>query len=181
MKPKLPESSFINLPHEVKGTPKEARASFYELAKNKIKYLSDKEVIEWVSKTIGPKEYPSKTAVSVIHTSESKNLRKWVNNLEIIINKDAFKIKGKDYSDLIPFVVDHEIFEGWLYAKKGVGSKKAHYEKHLLARRRQYLLAEQQGLGDKMLEWHNKLNPAIKEECEYALRVARKQLQGKKK
>jgi len=52
----LPESSFINPPHEVEGTPKEARASFYELAKDKIKYLTWDEVKKWHKDMKGVKD-----------------------------------------------------------------------------------------------------------------------------
>ncbi len=171
----LPESSFINPPHEVEGTPKEARASFYELAKDKIKYLTKEETEKWISKVAEP-EIPIKTGAAIMRARKTKDFKKWVKNLEIIVNKDAFNRDRKDYSDLIPFVVEHEIYEAWLTAKKGVGFELGLDKQHLLARRRQYLLAEQAGLGDKIFEWHMKANPSQKEEYEYALRYAKKQL-----
>jgi len=178
----LPESSFINPPHEVEGTPKEARASFYELAKDKIKYLTWDETEEWHNRMAGitGKKPGIPVAVAIIQVSRGYNIRKFVNNLEIIVNKDSFNRDRKDYSDLIPFVVEHEIYETWLIAKKGAGSELGLDKQHLLARRKQYLLAEQAGLGDKMFEWHMKVNPSHKEEYEYALNAAKKRLQNKK-
>ena len=181
MTPKLPESSFINLPHEVKGTPKEARASFYELAKNRVKYLTNKEFVE-LNQDMLYNETLSSPAMNIVNVESSQkgdNLEKWVDYLEITVNKDAFKINKKDYSDLMPFVLEHEIWETWLKAKKGVASTLDRGKKHILAHRRAFLLAEQQGLGDKFLEWAKLIAPYNTEhikQCEYALRVARKQL-----
>jgi len=176
---KLPESSFMNPSHEVKGTPKEARESFYEFAKKRIKYLNHEEFIK-----LNPGEIsPAFNIIDAESLQEGDNLEKWVDRLEITVDKDAFKIKGKDYSDLMPFVAEHEIYEAWLRAKKGTGSTLDREKKHILAQRRAFLLAEQQGLGDKFLEWAKLITPDktkhIKQ-CEYALKVAKKQLQGRK-
>ena len=179
MKLKPPESSFINPLHEVKGTSKEARASFYERAKDKIKYITEEEARKWFEEATGQKCDPNVpiTAAVFSNTIRSKHgSRKWLNNLEIIVNEDAFNIDGEDYSDLKPFVIEHEIYESWLRVKKGLGPEMERHKRHFLAKRRQYLLAEQQGLGDKLLEWHTKRIPGQKDDHEYALKVAKKQL-----
>ena len=183
----LPESSFINIPHKIEGTPKEARASFYELAKSRIKYLTHEEFIKLDRDTGG---FPGKEcltpAFNIINAEsfqEGDNLEKWVDHLEVAVNKDAFKINKKDYSDLMPFVAEHEIYEAWLKVKKGTGFSLDIRKKHILAQRRAFLLAEQQGLGDKFLEWAKLIAPDHAEhikQCEYALKSAKKQLQGKK-
>ena len=184
MTPKPPESSFLDLPHKVEGSPKEARESFYEFAKDKIKYLTQEEIEEWrnrVAKITG-REIDIPAATAIISFKEEKNFGKWIHNLEIIVNKDSFNIGGKDYSDLMPFVLEHEIYEAWLNAKKGTASTIDEKKQHILAHRRSFLLAEQHGLGDKFLEWFKSIDPDNSQnikQCEYALRVARKQLHKK--
>ena len=185
---KIPEIPSIHPPYEVEGPPKEARKSFYEFAKNRIKYLTNEEIIKWDKARGGNQEqkYPEPALyfISVGGHREGDNLEKWINMLEIVVNKDVFKINKKDYSDLIPFVLEHEICETWLRAKKGAGSTIDTKKQHILAHRKAFLLAEQQELGDKFLEWIKLLNPddvANIKQCEYALQVAKKQLEHLKK
>lgn len=174
MTPKLPESAFIFPPHKVEGTPKDARASFYELAKGKIKYLNSEKFMKW---QIDYGELNFITQASAIIASEkTDNFEKWIHGLEIVINKDKYNINGKDYSDIIPFDLEHEIYEAWLRGKRGVGSDLDSRKKHLLAQRRAYLVAEKQGLGDKLFEHDMMINPRAKEEYEYASKAAKKQL-----
>ena len=106
---------------------------------------------------------------AVIYQNEAR--REWVN--------DAGE-PNKDYSDLITFSVEHEILEVWLSGKKGVGPKLSDNKHHLLSRRKQYFLAEEQGLGDKLFEWHMLLNSEAKEECEGALECAKKKVEYQK-
>ena len=181
MEPELPESSFIKPPYKVEGTPKEARASFYEFAKDRIKYLNEEEFRKWQKENRKKPNFITTASLVIgFSTREGDNFNKWIDNLEIIINKEGFNVYGKDYSDILPFVLEHEIYEAWLIGKKGVASELSDHKQHLLARRREYLLAEQAGLGDKMLEYATKVNPADKEEYEYALKAAKKQLGHKK-
>ncbi len=184
---KIPELPHLEHPYKVEGPPKEARKSFYEFAKHRIKYLTNEEFIKFDRDTGGfPDEKHISPAFHIIDPEslqKGDNLEKWVDNLEIAVNKDTFKVKGKDYSDLMPFVAEHEIYETWLKAKKGTASTLDYKKKHLLAQRRAFLLAEQQGLGDRLLEW-SKLNAPDNTEhikqYEYALKAAKKQLEHTK-
>ncbi len=110
MEIKLPESSIINDPHKIEGHMKEAKKSFYELAKGKVKYLSWDEIREWHKETSGRDNYvtPASYILSYnINVTEEGDLEKWINNLEIVVNMDIFKINGKDFSDIMPFVLEH--------------------------------------------------------------------------
>jgi len=158
---------------------KEAKKSFYDLAKDKIKYLSHDEVSEWNKKSSGRENYLTNASYIIIYSTkatEEGDVEKWIDGLEIIVNQDAFNLNDKDYSDLMPFVLEHEIYEAWLCAKKGVASSYDIDKKHLLARRREYLLAEQQGLGEKLFEYNMAIDPANEEQCKYALQSAKKKL-----
>lgn len=182
---KFPESSFIKPPYKVEGPPKEARESFYELAKDRIKYLNSEEFKKWQTEVREKPNFLTAGSGIMVRAKDiykgRDNVDKWIRNLEIVIDKDRFNINGKDYSDVIPSILEHEIYELWLDAKKGVGPELSRKKKHLLARRRQYLLAEQQGLGDKLFERDMIIYPQGREEYEYALQAAKKQLGHLKK
>jgi len=87
-------------------------------------------------------------------------------------------INGEDFSDCIPFIVEHDIFEAWLSAKKGAATSLDVSKKHLLARRREFLIAEQQGLGEKLHRFQMAVNPADKKEYDEALVYAQKRNPG---
>ena len=180
---KIPEIPYLDPSHKFEGPPKEGGKSFYEFAKHRIKYLTKEEFIKFDRDTGGfPDEEHISPAFHIIDPEslqEGDNLEKWVDRLEIAVNIDTFKIKGKDYSDLMPFVAEHEIYEAWLRAKKGTASTFDREKQHILAQRRAFLLAEQQGLGDRLLEWSKLILPDNTkhiEQCEYALRAAKRQL-----
>jgi len=181
--PRIPEIKYIHPSYKIEGPPKEARESFYELAKKRIKYFTDEEIRKWNKDRGGDPEskrpMPALYIISIRKSEKGDGLEKWVDNLEIVVNKEAFDIKGKDYSDVMPFIVEHEIYESWLNVKKGVGPDLEMEKQHTLAHRKSFLLAEQQGLGDKFLEWHSLIDPDNVKNiklCEYALRTAKKQL-----
>ncbi len=177
MEIKCPESSIINDPHKIEGPMKEAKKSFYELAGRKVKYLSWDEIQKWHKETTGRDCYVT-TASYILgcntNVTEEGDFEKWINNLEIVVNKDVFTINGKDFSDIIPFILEHDIYEAWLSAKKGVASGLDVSKKHMLARRREFLLATEQGLGDKLFEFQMAINPGNEAEYRYALEYAKK-------
>ncbi len=183
--PRIPKIEYIHPPYKVEGPPKEARESFYEFAKKRIKYLTDEEMRKWDKDRGGdPESKQPKPALYIISIGGSKkgdSPEKWVDNLEIVVNKDAFKIKDKDNSAVMPFVIEHEIYETWLNAKKGAGSDLTMKKQHILALRRAFLLAEQQGLSEKFLEWNSLIDPdnvKNRELCEYALKVAKRMVKN---
>lgn len=181
MEIKLPESSIIKSPHKMEGPMKEAKKSFYDLARDKVKYLTQDEVLEWNKKISGRKNCLTSASAIISHYTKvagEGDIEKWIDGLEIIVNKDGFNFNDKDYSDLIPFILEHELYETWLNAKKGATSSLDIGKRHLLARRREFLLAEQKGLGDKLFEYLVSIKPSNEEECKYALQSARKKLKS---
>jgi len=101
---KFPESSIVNEPHKIEEPMKEAKKSFYELAKGKVRYLSQDEIQKWHKETTGRDNYIT-TASYILNyktnVTEEGDFQKWINNLEIVVNEDTFRIGGKDYTDLI--------------------------------------------------------------------------------
>jgi len=187
--PEFPESSRLDQPHKVDGTMEESKASLYELAKSRVRLLNDEEYLAWCKEFEWWGKIAKKSpAVTVVWpTSGGKvdgKMEKIITHLEIVVNKDKFQIDGEDYSDIIPFVVEHELSEAWLRAKKGLGDgsdlKKDAFEKyvakHRLSLRREFLLAEQNGLGEKLFNFHIKVRPKEEVECRDALEKARQRL-----
>lgn len=176
-----PESSYLNEPHKIEGKMKEARRCFYELAQDKVKYLNSQQIAEWKKNITGEEGYITSASYIINYNTtetEDGDFDKWINNLEIVINTDVFKINGEDYSDLIPIFLEHDIYEAWLTAKKRAGSKLDLKKKHLLARRQELRLAEELGLSDKLEKWFSIVNPQALEEVRYALNKVRKQIKN---
>ena len=179
MEIQFPESSIVNNPHRIEGPMREVKESFYELARSKVRYLSSDEIQRWNKEVRGIDRYVSPVSYILnyrLEVSEEADYKKWINNLEIVVDKGAFKINGKDFSDLIPIVLEHDIYEAWLSAKRGAASSLDINKKHLLALRREFLLATEQGLEDKLFEWHMYFRPddEHRRECEHALNYAKK-------
>lgn len=190
MEYKFSESANLKKPYKIEGNMLEAKKSFYELVKDRVRILNSREFSSWVDKLSGFgktdnfKKYP---AFVLCWPKYGKNRKgefdKFLTALEIVINRDSFCIEEKDYSDIIPFVVEHEIFEIWLSTKKGFGDGKIGEEdihrKHLLALRREFLLAEQDGLAEKVFEWRMKIDPSKEREYKDAWENAKKKIKSK--
>lgn len=185
MEIKCPESSYVRPPHKVEGPMRKAREDFYELAKSKMRYMRSEEFNQWVYEMIGDR-CDKKIGAGFgpfffrIKKDGNRVIEKLVGNLEIGINIDAFVIDGESYEDLIPFVVEHELYEAWMNAKKGLlegafdqgGLNKKHY----LAERREFLLAEKAGLGKKLFKWRMKTYPDNELEYRSAWESAKKKV-----
>lgn len=156
------------------GRPGKVTTQSYSIGYNNRNVLDvDEEVAPLVQQMLSSND---KTVDQVLMEFGDKiyerHTEKWINQLDIVVNKDLFeKIKihtGIDYTDIIPYGLDHEIFEAWLIAKKGIGSTLSINKKHLLARRREFLLAEKDGKGEKLFQFHMMVNPFAEKEYEYA-------------
>ncbi len=159
----ITDSSRIEPPHEVEGKMHQARRSFYELAKSRVRFLNSQEFKRFQTEHRNDSNYLTCASYDLsrafVRNIKGRIVKKWVTGLEVVVNEDIFRINGKDYSDLIPYVLEHEIYEAWLSAKKGFGHNTRIYDKHLLALRREFLMAEQQGKGDRLLEFNIILDP----------------------
>ncbi len=166
-------SALVEGPYRIDGKMPEVRERFYCLAKDKVRLLSNGEMQEWQKKAMG-KTFSASPASYILFmkiegADDSDYFDKWVTNLEIAVNTDAFRINGKDYSDLIPIALEHEIYEAWLSAKKGAASSLSVEMKHLLARRQELRLAQKEGLIEKLVEWNRVRHPWAIREIEAAI------------
>ena len=159
--------------HKIEGPPKEARERFYEMARARVFYASQEEMIEFGKQATGEDE--SRTTGLYVRLPREEftedGMEKWIDGLQIIVNKDAFRQDGKDFSDLIPYAVEHELYELWVKSKRGISVQETE-KAHLLARRKQVEMALRDGKLDKMIEFYTKLNPEYAKELEYARKKA---------
>ena len=182
----LPENARFEKRYVIEGDMMEAKEKFYELAKSRIQHLNNAQTVEWVKTGIGVGHEASAGCVVAAGNKMTPegNVEKWVEGLEIIINDDALA----GFEDIVPFVVEHEIYEIWLTSKKGAGENLTPRQMHLLSRRKQYLAAEEAGKGERLLEFHTrealkhgKEPPLLKQECEEALAYAKRRIEARRK
>lgn len=175
---KVPDYSYLTTPYKVEGIIWESKKSFYELALKRVRYLSANEHIRF-EKDVFWDDYEISTAVYILDrnnviTSEWDE-EIFVNALDISVNKDAFYLNGEDYTDLIPYAVEHEIYEIWLFTKKGLRVQNSKM-RHLLARRRQFEMAHKDWKIDRLMDFYKKINNTIDTELEYAYRKAKQKI-----
>lgn len=188
MEYKIPESSFINPPHKIEGKMEKARESFYELAKDKIRYFNHQQFIDWVSEIVDKETavvYKNSGALVVIKSEKNEeDQKKYVTNLEIAVDTSKLNFNGENYEDILPFVIEHEIYESWIRSKKGFIEEKEFSEEsrnraHRLAMRREFLLAEKAGKGDRMFAWRMAMRPKKEKDYMAAWENAKKKLYEK--
>lgn len=174
----VPEYSRLDNPHQVEGLPKESKQSFYELAYSRTRYCTEEEHLKFESEVCGD-DWQFSTAMYIVEkndrTTTNQDEETFVNTLDISINKDYFKFKNEDYSDLIPYAVEHEIYELWLYVKRGYRVQNSQ-SRHLLARRRQFEMAMRDGNAERLLEFYKKKNNSMGDEFEYAYNKAKQRV-----
>jgi len=165
----VPEYSRLETPHQVEGSPKESKQSFYELAHSRTRYCTQEEHLKFEKEVWGD-DWQVSSAMYVIDRNDgiatNQDEETFVNALDISINKDFFQFEGEDYSDLIPYAVEHEIYELCLYAKRGYRVQNSQ-SRHLLARKRQFEMAMRDGKAERLLEFYKKRNNLVGDELEY--------------
>lgn len=188
MEIKFPESSYIKPPHKVEDGIGIAKKSFFEMAKSRVRYMHSKEFKEWVTQMIGESKSDQKVAAGLtafwiqIKGNQNGTEERFIENLEIGIDLDAFHLDGDSYQDLIPFIIEHELQETWLNTKRGLlGSGddlETLHTRHLLAERKEFLLAEQSGLGEKLFQWRMKIHPDNEAEYRTTWESAKKKMRA---
>ncbi len=169
------ESSAPPQLHEIVGDPLSAKESFYKLAASNVHYMSSYEMFMWkIENDMRLNLSPGSFAISVrYNNSNPGDVKRWVASLDIVINKDMFLIKGEDFSDCIPYVLEHEVYEAWLFAKKGIGSSLNEETRHLLSTRHTFLTATRDGVGDRLYEFSMKFYPEDKKIYDDAVAYAK--------
>ncbi len=173
----IPKYSKLGQTHKVEGVPKESMQSFRELAQSRVRVCSQEEYNRFQRDVLGADSqttYPEAMfLVSVANVVAEEHIERWVEALDIRVNRDYFIIGEEDYTDLIPYEVEHEIYETWLQAKRGVKPTNSHMI-HLLARRREWEIAAKDGKIERLLEYRRKKNDIPAEELDYAYKHGQK-------
>jgi hypothetical protein len=186
---KFSEFSNIQPPHKIEGPMVSARENYYELAKSKIRYMNTAEYQQWVQNMLGDIKMPIGAALAPYLKRDREyadgTIERFIENLEIGVNVDDFDIEGESYKDILPFIIEHELYESWMTVKRGrlehsVDQKGAD-TKHLIAQRREFLLAEEAGLGEHLLEWRLKKYPQNEIEYREMRERAQRKLSSKEK
>lgn len=116
-----PENYYLKEPYKVEGASKESREAFFEMARSRIHYATREEMADFGRRTSGGDESGT-TALYILLPREkmiSGSVEKWIDGLQIVVNKDAFIRDDEDFSDLIPYAVEHELYELWVKSKPG--------------------------------------------------------------
>ncbi|MEK7203202.1 MAG: hypothetical protein AAB653_02690 [Patescibacteria group bacterium] len=171
-----PEYSKLDKPHKIEGAPAEAKKSFYELARSRVELVAEPEYFRFKKDVFGKDYWRYPSAAYILSRDDritEDSVKRFVDTLDIKVNKDFFFLEGEDYSDLIPYVVEHEIYESYLWSKKGFYQPKSNKAKHLsdthlLARRKEFELAMQDGKAERLLEFYKKKIYSIEDESDYA-------------
>lgn len=166
----LPNTT-LEKPHHISRNMAEARRNFWELAQSRINYQSHKKHSAFEKAVTGKEPGNNPAAYYIV---KEEGIGQWVVELQISINKDLF---DKENEDLLPYIVEHEIFEAWMFAKRGLSPQSPHIN-HLLATRHQFRLAIKDGNGEKMRDFRKRLNPHTSKETDYAYNAAKRKFKA---
>lgn len=185
----LPGFAYLGEEFWIRDASTQTRESFYELARSRIGYFSARECWE-----IGRRCFDADAVfgISAFFIYEVKPLHRCifdnrsgrstqtissaVTAFYIVVNRDFFCGRGKDFSDLMKYAVEHEVREAWLVLKPGVCSTNEKAQ-HLLARRHQLFLAHRDGQAERLLSFYKKYTRGYEVEFEMAYQHACKKLE----
>lgn len=170
----VPQSAILESHHYISRDIIEAKKNFWEFAKSRTKYRNQEDHISFEKEIFG-EDWEVSSAVYINSpgwSGDENDPEQWITALEISINQDFF---GEENKVLIPYAVEHEIFEAWLWSKRGIKPQSA-TANHLLARRRQFEMAMRDGNAEKLRDFYKKLTPELTSELDYAYAVAKRKV-----
>jgi hypothetical protein len=139
----------------IEGSPSQTKSGFFAILERRVVYL-DQSTYEGRFRQHGLGHCEG------VVRQVGGGRGKVIENPAVYINAGVFVLDGEDYSDLIPFVVRHEIVESWTYAKTGyslspppphIGNERRATFAHGLALRKEYEYAFESGKADRLLEF----------------------------
>lgn len=141
------------------GDPRDAKDKFLQFAKGCVLELDHQEAVRVGVPAWMPAGHIER--ISGIWSPVSGEKR-FVDNLRIYLDKQAFIVQGMDYSYLVPYIIEHEIQEIWVLAKTGINLSKCPDKTqrvmmaHRIAVRREYKMALKDGVAEKCLDFAKK-------------------------
>jgi hypothetical protein len=97
--------------------------------------------------------------------------KKLITHLLILINQDFLlggdKQEGDNFFDILPCIIEHEVFEAWLTVKQGIGETFTSEQRHFLALIHEYAFAHRMGKLDRLFSFHQNIVDTfnIPDEC----------------
>ncbi len=180
-----PESTHVNPPHIIEGISTEAKQSFYDMVRSRVHMRDWDEHMGHEKLTSLTQDSPC--AFFLLGTEDvniGEDLQRWVSVADVAVNIDYFTYyagehtQPEDFTDLIPFVIEHEIYEMWLIAKKGMKPTNTD-DIHMLARRKESEMAAEQGKLDRLVEFYKKTGKVKLDEIQYAYDKTMRKMSGK--
>lgn len=129
-----------------------SKDKFLEYAKNETKILPSSEFYSWTMENMGSAILGATARFKVIQDKDTGAPI----GFKAAVNEGMFQMDGVDYSDLIPFVIEHEVQEAWMKIEDQPTTLN---ERHKEARRLEFSAALKDGKAEKLMEWLMKLNP----------------------
>ncbi|MDO8495253.1 MAG: hypothetical protein Q7S32_01845 [bacterium] len=188
MESNLPDYVFLEAPFKIEGTPLEQKKSFFALARSRVKLASAKEHKQFekalnahldvdlnspARACLGFNRHSTLTITNTENGVESDNVyQDRVSTAYISIDVSFFTPDGEDFFDLLPVIIEHEVYEMWLTVKRGFRPNAE--LKHPLARRHEFAKAAEWGSGERLLIFCAKYRLHLLEEFEYALNAWKK-------
>lgn len=158
------ESYELENPHFLERNMKEAKANFWAFARSRTHVDTYEEHAKFHDAHFLKNIVPTSAAgVFERGSTEGDDPEKGILAMEISVNKDFF---GEEYADLIPYAIEHEIYEMWVQAKRGL--RVSGDKPHFLARMHQIEMAMKDGKAERLIQFYCSKMPRIKGEFEEA-------------
>jgi hypothetical protein len=136
----------------------EINPEFHDYALSKVQRLSVADLDKWEAKVTqakGQKLFRSPASFNipqvdlVVAHLKSDEIVHALKNMEIVVCPSLLKTRGMDFSDIEPYLIEHEIYEAWLNLTKPILDN-SQSESHILALERMYLLADKDGKAERL-------------------------------
>ncbi len=155
---------------------KACKEKFYKIARSRVRFVSEEESKQIFYKTsdddlkraVGDNFVPCPLLYMTVITE--KGDRK-LESLDIVINKEFFQRADNDFTDILPYAIEHEIYEAWLCFVYGGEFDKAHY----LARRKEVKFAVKDQKIDRLHLFYLLIHPSFALEVEKEYNKFKKQ------
>ena len=172
--PELPMTPVDGEVHKLDRDMSVAKRDFDKYARSHVVIDSADQHAEFHQKHFPANVLPSSAAFKVQKVwAEGDDPERGIIGFHASVNKDFF---GEEYADLIPFAIDHEVYEAWLRVKRGLNATLT--QAHLLARMRQIENAMKAGKAERLVSFYSEKLPELKQEFEEMYKRVKKRQQN---
>lgn len=140
---------------------------YIEWAQQQVKVLPQDKFNEWMLKEKG----------QIVLNASGWFINRYHPNGSIgfvsVINSSSFIIEGTDYTDLIPYAIEHEVQESYakILARKALLSTG---DPHKIAMEKEFALAAKDGKQDRLYQFMCLFSPRLKDQFQNAYDLVKK-------